>query len=82
LTRSDSPPPERLDSHPAARRKRATGPKPDEAGETGAPPTSFEEAPAVKRARRVEELRDIVDSGEYRPDPGQIAESMLENERS
>ena len=82
MTRSDSQPPERLDSHPAARRKRATEPASTDDGDPGAPPTSFEEAPAVKRARRVEELRDIVDSGDYRPDPGQIAESMLENERS
>lgn len=82
MTRSDSQPPQRLDSHPAARRERATEPPSMDDADPGATPTSFEEARVVKRARRVEELQKIVDAGEYRPDPGQIAESMLENERS
>ena len=34
------------------------------------------------RSRKLEQLREVVEAGEYRSDPGQIAESMLENERS
>lgn len=49
---------------------------------TDAAPTSFEAAPTVIRARMLERLQEAVDSGDYRPDPGRIAESMMENERS
>ena len=73
--------PEQLDAHRGARGKRAAASATD-AGGNGQSPTSFEEAHVVKRARRIEQLREIVESGDYRPDPGQIAESMLENERS
>ena len=45
-------------------------------------PAEFEESPAVLRARNIERLREAVDAGDYRPDPGRIAESMLDNERS
>jgi anti-sigma28 factor (negative regulator of flagellin synthesis) len=48
----------------------------------GDEPAAFEESPAVLRARNLERLRDAVDAGDYRPDPGGIAESMLDNERS
>lgn len=74
--------PERLDAHRTARGKRASGAAPEPSGGSNEPPTSFEEAPQVKRARHLDELREIVDAGEYRPDPAKIAESMLENERS
>ncbi len=73
--------PDNLEAHRARRGPRASEPAPDTAGESGEP-ASFEESPAVKRARHIEQLREIVDAGEYRPDPGKIAESMLENERS
>lgn len=85
MTRSNSQEPERLDAHRAARGDRATDPPPqafDGDDGPGEPPASFEESAAVKRARHLEQLREVVDAGEYRPDPGKIAESMLDNERS
>jgi anti-sigma28 factor (negative regulator of flagellin synthesis) len=76
--------PERLDEHRAARK--AARPNedspPSDAGEAAPEPASFEESPAVQRARLVDRLRDAVDAGDYHPDPGKTAESMLENERS
>jgi len=80
--------PERLDAHRAARVDSAdpaqTLADPEEDRDTGAheEPASFAESPAVIRARQLERLRQAVDSGDYRPDPGRIAESMLENERT
>lgn len=76
--------PERLDAHRAARGSDgsdATAPADPPEGDAP-PPASFEESAAVQRARKIEELRDAVDSGDYHPDPGRIAESMLENERT
>lgn len=78
--------PTRLDAHRAARAANDTAAPeqaaPDDAGASSEPPASFEESEIVRRARQIELLREVVDAGEYRPDPGKIAESMLENERS
>ena len=82
---SQNPPePERLDTHRAARRRAGTAPEDQPAGgkRSGESPADFEAARVVKRARRVEQLREAVDADEYRPDPAQIAESMLDNERT
>ena len=80
--------PERLDARRAARAQAASDATPaaeDSASMPAgdpAPPASFEESPVVIRARQIERLREAVDSGDYRPDPGKIAESMMDNERS
>ncbi len=78
--------PTRLDAHRAARAANdATSPDEttsDGDVETTKSPASFEESEIVRRARQIELLREVVDAGEYRPDPSKIAESMLENERS
>jgi anti-sigma28 factor (negative regulator of flagellin synthesis) len=80
--------PERLDTHRAARAAAAdpaqTPADPEDERDTPEreKPASFAESSAVVRARQLERLREAVDSGDYRPDPGRIAESMLENERT
>lgn len=80
--------PERLDAHRAARAASTdpaqTPADPEDERDTREreEPASFAESPAVIRARQLERLREAVDSGDYRPDPGRIAESMLENERT
>lgn len=80
--------PRRLDAHRAARGTADPAEPPEAPSSAEAPddepeaPTSFEESPAVVRARRLEQLREVVDAGDYRPDPGKIAASMLDNERS
>lgn len=83
-TRSDQP--EDLSAHRAARGGPDTSTdasvEPSETSVVSAEPTAFEDSPAVLRARNLERLRDAVDAGDYRPDPGGIAESMLDNERS
>jgi len=92
VTRSDRrDQPASLDAHRAARGEPASEPAPADPGasETAADsadpvtePSSFEDARAVRRARQIELLREVVESGDYRPDPSKIAESMMENERS
>ena len=88
MTKCNHGEPDRLDAHRAARATPDAGDAPAMRGSASSldsepeAPTSFEESPAVVRARRLEELREIVDAGDYRPDPGKIAESMLDNERS
>ena len=81
MTTPDRNEPEQLDAHRASRPAVSADPLDPPAGDSQ-PPASFEESRAVQRARRIEELRDVVDAGEYRPDPGEIAESMLDNERT
>lgn len=82
--RSDQP--TDLSAHRAARgREVAPATASAASGEVtgaGEEPTAFEESPTVLRARNLERLREAVDAGDYRPDPGGIAESMLDNERS
>jgi len=75
--------PESLQDHRAARSAESGGE--GTAAEPGSPGegriVSFETSEAVLRSRRVEQLREAVNSGEYRSDPGAIAAAMMENER-
>ena len=82
--RKNPPEPERLDAHRAARGgAQAASEDAAPAGKAGGEsPAEFEQSRAVKRARRIEELRESVDADDYRPDPARIAESMLDNERT
>lgn len=90
-TLNDRSEPERLDAHRAQRRDTTAesvssddGHVHDDDAHHGdtQTPAQFEEASAVRRARQIERLRAAVEAEEYRPNPGQIAESMLENERT
>lgn len=75
--------PESLQDHRAARQDASGGDGAAAEPETpgGDRIVSFETAEAVKRARRVEELREAVQNGAYRADPGATAAAMMENER-
>jgi anti-sigma28 factor (negative regulator of flagellin synthesis) len=95
-TSNDRSEPERLDAHRAQRRgTTAESVSSDDGGARDGhvhdddahhgdtqTPAQFEEASVVRRARQIERLRAAVEAEEYRPNPGQIAESMLENERT